>query len=107
MHRRLDSAHKAGSHVDTTSTQAQRGSKSVTVCETTAGDERNTECLARFAKKDEIRDIALSHVAGALESIDAQEVDTQLNSALRMTNRGALVQNNNSSFLELRDDRTR
>jgi hypothetical protein len=43
-------------------------------------------------------------VAGALEAVDGEEVDAELDGRLRVPDRGALVQDGRSGCLELPDD---
>ena len=76
---RLDRTHKAGAHVDALCAEAQRCGKSLAVCEPAAGNEGNsTETLSCAAEENEVSDVAFAYVAGALESVDGEEVDPEL-----------------------------
>lgn len=101
---RLDGAHEAGTHVDTLSAQAERSGQAVSVRESTGGDERDLEGLARAAQEDEVGEIALADVAGALEAVDGEEVDAELDGALGVADGGALMQDEGADSLELLDD---
>ena len=100
----LDGAHEARAHVDALGAQAQRGREALAVGETARGDERHLERLARAAQQDEVSDVALAHVAGALEAVDAEEVNAQVDGALGVPDRRALVQDDGVDGLELLDD---
>ena len=103
---RLLCAHESRAHVDAAGTETERRGKSPTVGETTAGDKGNLQGLAGLAEEDEIGNVALADVAGAFETVDAEEVDAELNGALGMSNTCTLVKNDHTSLLELRDDRS-
>lgn len=105
VHWSLDGAHESRSHVDSRSAEAQRGSESVTISEATAGDEGDAESLAGLAEQDKVCNVALADVSTALKTVDTEEVDAQLDGALSMANRGALVEDNDAGLLQLRYDR--
>ena len=48
--------------------------------------------MAGAAEKDEVGDVAFSDVAGAFEAVDGEEVDTELDSGLSVTDCGTFVQ---------------
>lgn len=102
----LDSAHEACAHVDTTGAEGQSSSETPAVSETTRGDKRNLEGLASTAQQNEVGDVALANVAGAFETVNGEEVDTELNGALGMANSGALVEDGDAGLLQLRNDRS-
>lgn len=104
---RLLGAHEAGAHIDTASTKAEGGGQSPAVGEATAGDEGHLERLAGLAEQDEVCKIGLANVAGALEAVDAEEVDAHLDGALGVADGGALVQDDNAGLLELGNDGAR
>jgi len=101
---RLDRAHESCAHVDALGAQGQRGSQTLSVCESARGDERNSEGLACARKEDEVRDVALANVSRALEAVDAEEVHAELDGALRVSDGRALVQDCGSDSLELLDN---
>lgn len=74
--RSLDSAHEASTHVNTLGTESQRSGQTVAISETTGSNERNAQVLAGTAQKNEVGDIVLADVTGALESIDGEEINT-------------------------------
>lgn len=104
---RLDGAHEAGTHVDTLGAQAERSSQALAVGESTGSDERNLEGLACAAQEDEVGEVALADMASALEAVDGEEVDAELNGALGMADGGALMQDEGADGLELLDDGAR
>lgn len=101
----LHGAHEACAHVDTTGAEGQSSSETPAVGETTRGDERNLEGLASTAQQDEVGNVALADVAGAFETVNGEEVDTELDGALGMANGGALVEDGDAGLLQLRNDR--
>jgi hypothetical protein len=103
--RRLDGAHEARAHVDTACAERQRSSETLAVGKAARGDEGHAERLAGAAQQDEVGDVCLADVASALEAIDGEEVDAELDGRLRVADRGALVQDRGAGGLQLLDDR--
>lgn len=103
--RRLNGTHEPGAHVDTLSSQAQRRSETLSICESTGGNKGDLERLSRSAQQNQVGDIRLANVASTLEAIDAQEIHAKFNGALSMSDRRALVQDNGVHLLQLLDDR--
>lgn len=107
VQRRLDSRHEARAHVHAARAEAQRRREPVAICKAARGNKGDLERLARLAEEDEIGNVALADVAGALEAVDAQKVDAQLDGALRVADRGALVQDCDVGLFQLCDDGAR
>jgi hypothetical protein len=103
--RRLDGAHEARAHVDTACAERQRSSETLAVGKAARGDEGHAERLAGAAQQDEVGDVCLADVASALEAVDGEEVDAELDGRLRVADRGALVQDRGAGGLQLLDDR--
>ena len=97
---RLDGAHEARAHVDALCAQGQRGREALAVGKPAARDEGNAEALARPAQEDEVRDVVLADVAGALEPVDREEVDAEFDGGLGVADRRALVQDDRVVLLE-------
>lgn len=104
---RLDSAHEARAHVDTASAKRQSSSKALSVSKAARGNEGDLEGLAGAAKENKVGDVAFADVAGALEAVNGEEVDAELDGAQGVADGGALVQDNDAGLLELRDDGAR
>lgn len=104
MDGRLDGAHEARAHVDAARAQHQRRGEALAVGEAARRDEGRLERLPRAAQQDEVCNVALADVARALEAVDAEEVDAQLDGALGVADGGALVQDGDARGLELADD---
>ena len=105
MDRRLDRAHEAGTHIDALGPKRQRGREPLTVGEAAARDEGHAadEALPGAGQQDEVRDVRLADVAGALEAVDGEEVDAELRGAQRVPDRGAFVQDHAAGGLQLPD----
>jgi hypothetical protein len=104
---RLDGAHEPRTHVDTTRSQGQRSSQTLTICEASRCDERHTKRLSSFTQQDEVGDVGLANMTGALEAIDGQKVNTKLDRGLCMPDGRALMQNGRTSSFQLLDHRPR
>ena len=102
--RRLDRAHEARPHVNALGPETQCRSEALPVREAAARDERHVQALACSAQQNEIRDVALAHVSRALEAVDAEEVDAELDGRLCMADGGAFVEDGAVCGLELLDD---
>lgn len=94
----------SSTHVDTACTKAQRRSQPLAVGEAARGDKGHLERLARAGQEDEVGDVGLADVAGALEAVDAQKVDAELDGALGVADGGALVQDDAAGLFQLGDD---
>ena len=103
----LDSTHESGSHIDTLSTKSQSSSQTLAIGEATGGNKWHGQVLARTAQKNEVGDVGLTDVACTFKAVDGQEVHAQLDGGLGVSDRGALVQNDNAGLLQLLDYRTR
>jgi hypothetical protein len=103
MDGRLNSAHEPRTHVDTFRTERQRRRKTLSVSEPTRRDEGDVELLARPAQENEVCDVVLADVAGALEAVDGEEVHAQLHGGLGVPDGRALVQDDRVGLLQLRD----
>lgn len=101
---RLDGAHEAGAHVDAGGAEAEGGGEAVAVGEAAAGDEGDGNLLAGAAEEDKVGNVALADVAGALEAVDAEEVDAELDGGEGVADGGALVEDDDAGSLELLDD---
>lgn len=102
----LDGAHEAGTHVDTLGAESQGSGQTIAVGETARGNERHTQILASAAQEDKVGDIVLADVAGALKSVNGEEIHTQLHGGLGMADGSALVEDDNAGLLELLDNGT-
>jgi len=105
--RRLNRTHKPRTHINALRTQRQRRCEALPVRETPRRNKRHTQTLPRPAQQDEIGDIMLPNVARTLETVNRQEIHAELNSALRVADRGALVQHDAVVLLDVFDDGTR
>lgn len=103
MDGRFDRAHEPRAHIDALGAQRQRGREPLPVREAAAGDERDRQALPRPGQQDEVGDVALADVAGALEAVDGEEVDAEGDGAPGVPDRGALVQDGAAGGLELPD----
>lgn len=88
----LDGSHEAGAHVDTAGTKGERGSETIAVSEAARGNEGDLEGLSGPAQENEVGDVVLTDVAGALEAVDGEEVDAQLDGRLCVPDCCALVE---------------
>lgn len=104
MDGRFDGAHEPRAHVDTARSESHRTGKTIPIREATTGDERYSQRLPRAREKDEVRNVRLADMAGALEPIDGQEVDAHLHAALRVSDGRALVQHDEAVVFEHLDD---
>lgn len=102
---RLDGAHEAGAHVDALGAQADRRGETLAVREPAAGDEGHGQGLSRAGQQDEVRDVGLADVAGAFEAVDGEVVDAQADGGLRVSDRGAFVEDLAVGGFELLDYR--
>lgn len=102
--RSLGGAHEPRPHVDALGAEGERGRQPLAVGEATGRDKGDLEGLAGPREEDEVGDVRLAHVAGALETVDGQEVDTQLDGRLGVADRGALVEDDDPRGLEEFDD---
>ena len=102
--RRLNRAHEPRAHVDPLRAQAQRRRQPLPVREAARGDERHRERLARSAQQDEVRDVGFADVARALEAVDGEEVDAEVDGGLRVSDGGAFVQDGAVGGFELLND---
>lgn len=105
VHGGLDGSHESRTHVGAASTEQQSRSQAVAIGETTAGNEGNLEGLTSPTQQDEVGDVALANVAGALEAVDGEEIDAELDGALGVADGGTLVEDDDAGFLELLDHR--
>jgi len=105
--RRLNGAHESCSHIDALSTQTQSRSKPLPICEASGCDEWNLERLPGSAEEDKVRDVGFTDMAGTFETVNAQEVHPKVDGTLRMSNRRALMEDDNTDGLQLFDDRAR
>lgn len=103
----LDSAHEASTHIDTLSAESKSSRKTLTISETTRSNKRNTQALACTAQKNEVGDIVLADMAGALETVNGEEVNAQLDSGFGVADGSALVEDDCAGLLELLDDGAR
>lgn len=102
---RLDGAHEASAHVDAACAEAEGGGEAVAVCEATGRDKGDAiEGLAGAGEEDEVCNVGLADVAGALEAVDGEEVDAELDGGDGVTDGGALVEDGDAGALELGDD---
>ena len=76
----LDCAHEAGAHVDTLGTESESSGQTLTVSEAAGSDEWDAEDLSGAGEEDEVGDVRLADVAGALEAVDRHEVNAELGS---------------------------
>lgn len=63
--------------------------------------------LPRSRQENEVGDVALAHVARALEAVNAQEIDAQLHGRRCVPDRRALVDHDAARGLEAPDDGAR
>ena len=103
MNRCLNRTHKPRPHINALSAQTQRRRQPLPVRKTTRRNERHAERLACAAQQNEVGDVALADMAGALEPVDGQEIHTELDSRLRVPNASALVQDDAASGFQLLD----
>jgi hypothetical protein len=89
----LNRGHEPSPHVDALGAERQRGSEALPVGEAATGNKRDAQALTCPAEEDEVRDIRLTDVAGALEAVDAEEIDAEFDGRLRVADCGAFVQN--------------
>lgn len=101
---RFDRAHEARAHVDALGPERQRRGEPLPVREAAAGDEGDLQALPGPAQQDEVCDVALAHVARALEAVDRQKVHAEVDGALGVPDRGAFVQDGAAGGFELLDD---
>lgn len=104
---RFERAHEARAHVDALGPERQRCGEPLPVREAAAGDEGHLQALPGPAQQDEVCDVALAHVARALEAVDGEEVHTEVDGALRVPDRGAFVQDGAAGGFELLDNGAR
>ena len=71
--------------------KTQGGSQTVAISETTRCNERHTKDLSRFTQKNKVRDIVLANVTSAFESVYAEEIYTELDGGLSVSDCRALV----------------
>ena len=101
VHWRLNGAHEPRAHVNAARAEAQGRRETLAVGEATASDEGYVEGLSGFAEEDEVCNVTLADMAGALEAVDAEEIDAELDGALGVLDARALVQDDDASGLEL------
>lgn len=101
----FERAHEARAHVDALGPERQRCGEPLPVREAPAGDEGHRQALPGPAQQDEVCDVALAHVARALEAVDRQEIHPEVDGALRVPDRGAFVQDGAAGGFQLLDDR--
>lgn len=106
MDRGLDSAHEAGTHVDTASTERKSTSKTLTISVTTRSNEGYFKLLGSSPEENEVGDIVFTDVTSALEAVNREEVDTHLLGGQSVADSCALVEDGDSGGLELLDDLT-
>ena len=99
----LERAHEARAHVDALGAQGQGRGQTLAVGEATGCDEGYVEGLARAGQEDEVGDVGLADVAGALEPVDGEEVDAEFDGGDGVADGGALVQDYAVGFFQLGD----
>ena len=104
MDRRLDRTHKPRAHIFTALTRPARTSpRTRPVREAPRNNKRHAQTLPRPAQQDEIRDIVLGNMSRTLKTIDRQKIFAELDGALRVADRGALVEHDAAVFLYVSD----
>lgn len=104
MNRRFDRTHEPGPHIDAFGAQRQRSRQAVAIREAATRHEGGiTKDLAGAAQQNKIGDVGLADMAGALEAIDAQEIDAEADGRFRVPDRGALVDDDAAGLLEQPD----
>ena len=102
---RFDRAHEPRAHVDPICAQSQGGRETLPVREPAAGDKGDVQALPRPGQQDEVCDVALPHMPGALEPVDRQEIHAEVDGALGVPDRGAFVEDGAAGRFQLPDDR--
>ena len=104
VNRRLDRAHEPRAHVYPLCPQRKRSREALAIREATTGYKGDLQTLSRPAQQYEVRNVALADVTGAFEAVDGEEVDAEVYGALRVSDRGAFVQDGAAGGFELPDD---
>lgn len=105
---RFDRAHESGAHIDARCSQAQSCHQSISICESPRGDKGGVaQLLTSAAVEDQRRNIGLSNVTSAFESVNRQNVHAESDGRFRVSDGGGFVDHRNACRLELLDDRSR
>src|SRR5690606_32992916 len=75
VYRRLDGGAEARAHVDALGAQCQRRRQTTPIADAARSNHRNFQLFRRSGNQHQPADIVLARVAGALEAIDADDID--------------------------------
>ena len=91
MNRRLLGGHEAGAHIDAVRPHGQRRRQPPAVPETAGGDEGYLQPAGRKRQQDQVGDVVLPRMAGALEAVHADDVAADFLGLQGMANGSAFV----------------
>ncbi len=100
--RRFLRAHEARAHVDPLRAERERRCHAAPVTDAAGSDDRNLQRTHCCRKQNQARHIVFAGMAGALETVDADDVDAVTLRRQRMAHRRALVNGLDAVLLEAR-----